>query len=342
MNDGFERSFRGCIQRVGKQNTEAGKAYVFLKFISSAFKGSDANFLSDLDPIMEKGITSKRGVQVRGRPDALLGNLLIEFEVDLDRKREEAVEQLARYTSILWTNQGKNRVKYLAVASDGINFDVYKPRTEVMEGEVTPQDVDLEELEREVKLSSMKPEQAYLWLDRYFLYSTKIPPTGDEFSARYGSKSPAYREAQSILSTGWQEAELVAAAGCQEWKRCLRFVYGTEVAGEDLFLRHTYLATVAKLTVYLYYGEIPSREEILEVLRGGMFARNWGLLNSHRGRQRHYLELCPEEPVQTAAAKKGALRCDRRKSPMALLQVHRRHCIPRQDQADDEAVRNQA
>jgi hypothetical protein len=39
---------------------------------------------------------------MRGRIDALLGNLIIEFEKDLnERKKDEATVQLKKYSSIL-------------------------------------------------------------------------------------------------------------------------------------------------------------------------------------------------------------------------------------------------
>ena len=276
----FAEIFERYLRDIGRASTEAAKAFLFLEFARNAFREVDWDLLERLYPELERRITRRRGVGLRGRPDALLGNLIIEFEIDLDRKRSEAQEQLSRYLSILWTNQGKRRVSYLALASDGRNFDVYQPNTDRKPGElVKPEDIKLDPLETSVDLAGLGAEKTYVWLDRYLLYRTKLPPRGDVFSQRFGLESPAYRESISMLREGWEKAKPIAGTGYDEWRRYLRYVYGSEVASEELFLKHTYLANLAKLMVFLYYTEeAPSRKELMETLRGRTFER-WGIIN---------------------------------------------------------------
>ena len=54
------------------------------------------------------------------------------------------------------------------------------------------------------------------------------------------------------------------------------FRYGSSVDSEDLFIRHTYLATLAKLLAYSSFsgGALPiSGEQITEILEGRVFEK---------------------------------------------------------------------
>lgn len=67
-----------------------------------------------------------------------------------------------------------------------------------------------------------------------------------------------------------------------QWASYLRIVYGTKVESEELFLRHAYLATLAKLMVYATVsgGVLPiSEDEIVRTIRGDKFSQEWGIRN---------------------------------------------------------------
>ena len=58
------------------------------------------------------------------------------------------------------------------------------------------------------------------------------------------------------------------------WEKYLRIVYGSEVAGDELFVRHTYLATLAKLMSWVRISEItslPDDAQIIQMLEGRLF-----------------------------------------------------------------------
>lgn len=63
-----------------------------------------------------------------------------------------------------------------------------------------------------------------------------------------------------------------------EWAKYLEIVYGSRVESEDLFLTHTYLATLAKLMAYMFYSgaALPSSDEVEKVISGEVF-REWGI-----------------------------------------------------------------
>lgn len=133
----FQKWLEEYLVDVQRANSEASKAFLFLEFSRGVFKQIDADYLEKLFPILEKHITAKaKTLVVKGRIDAFLGNLIIEFKKVLDRKSlDEAESELRRYISILWTQQGEHRVPYVAIATDGIKFVSYRPRTAVDEGE---------------------------------------------------------------------------------------------------------------------------------------------------------------------------------------------------------------
>lgn len=279
----FESAFTQYLDDVEHANSEEAAAFFFLEFVRKVFSGANSDFAGILYPILQQHLTKKKAtIVLSGRADAMLGNLIIEFKQDLRTQLDAAESQLRLYISILWSNQGAKRVTYQVMACDGVHIKVYRPTTKASPGKsVDPGDVVLEALD-EADLKGMKktPQKAFVWLDRYTLYNKQIQPTGDLFAERFGHDSPSYRAAALILQDAWKESNGVASTVYEEWGRYLRYVYGTEVASEELFLKHTYLATLAKLVVYSYYtdSKIEDPAELVDVLKGLAF-RKKGILN---------------------------------------------------------------
>jgi hypothetical protein len=72
------------LRDIDKAGSEAGRAFLFLEFIRYTFKQADIRYLEELYPYLERYIKLKsRTLVVRGRPDAFLGNLIIEFKEKL-------------------------------------------------------------------------------------------------------------------------------------------------------------------------------------------------------------------------------------------------------------------
>jgi SAM-dependent methyltransferase len=273
------------LDDVRRVRTETNKAYLFLEFIRAVFSGIGADYVERLFPDLERFVrVREKTVVVRGRIDAVLGNLLVEFESDLrfERKLRQAKEQLRRYIAILWPKSRNRRFNYLAVATDGLRFWVYRPVCSVKPGvPVSPDDVRLEELES-FDLERVDEREAYLRLDRIFLAGERVPVTTEGFVNDFGPKSPFFKLFMQDVNNLWMDIRDRAEVRVlyDEWARYLRIVYGTPVESEELFFKHTYLATLAKLMAFMVLngGRIPSRDDLYEILVGEAF-RRWGILN---------------------------------------------------------------
>lgn len=279
---GFAERLKRYLQDIARAGSEAGRAFLFLEFTRDIFKQADIQYLEKLYPDLEKYIKLKsRTVAVRGRPDAFLGNLIIEFKEKLvSPSLDEARSELKRYVAILWSKQAKSRTPYLAIATDGERFDVYRPRTTVAEGEtVAPDAVILDGIDA-LDLRRTKPGDAFVWFDRYVLYKTLRPATAEDFSKEFGLDKPAFRDAAGLLRGEWKQVKETTLY--DQWAAFLRVVYGQSVESEELFIRHAYLATLAKLLAYSSFsgGALPVLDEqITEILEGRIFSEKWGVNN---------------------------------------------------------------
>lgn len=276
----FEKRLAKYLEDIQQPNSEAGKAFLFLEFSREVFRQISADYAEKLFPVLEKHLTTgARTLVVKGRIDAYLGNLIIEFKKVLETKSQaEAESELKRYVSILWTQQGDHRVSYIVIATDGTRFASYRPRTDVEEGDLKPADVSLDQIDK-LDLSKTKPGSAFVWLDRYMIAEGLQPATTQAFSGEFGLNKPAFKDAESALKQAWKEdGEQVLY---EQWASFLRIVYGSKVDSEDLFIRHTYLATLAKLLAYSSFsgGALPvSSEQIAEILEGKVFEK-WNIHN---------------------------------------------------------------
>ncbi len=299
----FAERIAKYLYDISRAGSEAGRAFHFLEFVRGVYKEVDMEYLERLYPDLEKHIKLKqKTLRVRGRVDAFLGNLIIEFEQKLDiAKLEEARSQLKRYIAILWSADARVRTPYLAMAGDGDNFIVYRPRTRIAEGNtVLPEAVLLDEIDR-IDLRRTKPGDAFTWIDRYVLYKTRQPATAGNISREFGLDGPAFKEAVSLFR---EQLDLVRETTLyDQWASFLRVVYGSSVESGDLFIRHTYLATLAKLLAYstISGGALPvSNEQLSEILEGRIFSEKWGV---HNFLEEDFFSWTVRDPIGLKAAR---------------------------------------
>ena len=276
---GFEKSLESYLADVKRANTESSKAFLFLEFARSIFKQIDADAMEKLFPNLERYLKMEgKTLVVKGIMDAYLGNLIIEFKKKLDQESlKTAQSELRRYVSILWTEEKSHRTPYVTIATDGLKFSCYRPRTAV-EGEVLPDDIHLDEIDK-MDLTDIQPERAFIWLDRYMLIQKLKPPTTETFSEEFGVNKPGFLDAESYLKQAWMHNREDILY--DQWAGFLRIVYGSKVDSEDLFIRHTYLATLAKLLTYSSFsgGALPiSTGQVKEILDGRVFEK-WNIHN---------------------------------------------------------------
>jgi hypothetical protein len=249
--------------------------------LSDLFGSLEFPLIRDFLRGFETNISAHEGEKcrvLRGRADALYGNLLIEFERGSAGWLKQAKKQLQRYLAILAGNGETRDYYFIPIASDGISFIVFAPQ-EGPTPAVTPEteEIEIEQVE-EFNLDQRQPQEFYFWLDRYFLREHKRAPRTENFLEDFGSSSPAFRSASSL----WLEA--IAAIGEQHdykviyenWRKYLRIAYGTSVGDEHLFVRHTYLATLAKLIAYVRITGVqtaPEEAQTQEIIQGMFFEK---------------------------------------------------------------------
>ena len=240
--------------------------------------GIQPNFVESYISGVEKYLKVKQKDRIlKGKADNLFGNIIIEFEANIPKKLDEAKEQLQRYIAILWSQEPiDNRTLYIGIATDGVRFMTYSPTlNDPVLLEIKPDDVNLNILE-EVDWTKLKPEEIFYWLDRYFLRKEILHPTSETIVKDFGVKSHSLQSTTNTLLTLWQKikSDSVFAVVYESWEKYLRIVYGSEIANDELFIRHTYLATLAKLMSWMRMTEsnsLPENDQIIQMLEGGAF-----------------------------------------------------------------------
>lgn len=259
--------------------SESGRSLRFGMLLNELF-GFEPGFIEDYVQGVEKYLKAKHTDRIlKGRADNLFGNVIIEFERNLKQTRSEAEDQLRRYVAICWSQEPpESRLPYLCLAGDGVRFVAYSPTLENPENrEVTPDQINLQILE-EVDWNNLKTktEEIFFWIDRYFLRRELYHPTSERMEKDFGANSHALQTATAALLPLWRQLkeQNPFAVIFSEWERYLRIVYGSKVAGDELFIRHTYLATLAKLMSWMTLTEstvLPPDEKMVELLGGQIF-----------------------------------------------------------------------
>jgi len=270
LPDNFEENLKHYRSIIKGANSEPTIRHYCLNFINQSF----GDFKKD-EPKLEKFVRDESGpVVIRGRIDAILRSLLIEFKGKLnDIKIEEAESQIKIYICAL---QSTN---YDCVISDGIRFIVYQPRVAENAPHFNQSMLELVRVD-EINIMEAEDDDIYLWFDRYFLAQQLIKPDTERFSEEFGTRSSLFGESSIILLEMWEGTKEQFGALYGEWADYLRIVYGTKVDTENLFLRHTYLATLSKLMVHMFYseGRSPSAETMKKIIDGTAF-REFGIIN---------------------------------------------------------------
>jgi hypothetical protein len=280
---------RSYVSELKSLPNEAAKRSRFSALIAELFPGSIA--INEYSRGVEKLIRISRvSGEKRGRADAYYGNAIIEFEKSLAATLAEAEGQLKEYVAGTW-QKDKARRPILAIASDGINWRIYRP-TLIAGEEPAPETVLLDEL-REFKVSEDSLGAFWLWLTSFLFRPQQIEPTAERFQLDFGTWSPLYRDGMAALKRAWAKVsgESEAKLAFETWQRYLTVTYGrltedtTEKRDietgegisdlENLFLRHTYLASIARLLIWAALskgkGEGNLREVANSVFSGRYF-----------------------------------------------------------------------
>jgi len=209
------------------------------------------------------------------KPDAVAGNVIVEFEDDLSLASEvrEAESQLKKYVKELYFQDPR---KYWAIAGDGIRFILYK--LSAKDGDVVLEHID------DIDITKTDPRRFYWFIYEYFFekrFLTELKP--EDFVLRFGYGSRVFREVMNLLRSLWNRISNTTFANTifNEWSKYYTYVTGKEYKDIELFLRHTYLAILAKILAYIYLEEGVGAKlgdvEALEKVLTGEYFRNLGL-----------------------------------------------------------------
>jgi len=275
----WDKSISKYLEEVERLNKETARSHRFAMLLQELLS-LEPDFIDDYCIGIEQSLKVKQKDRIlRGEADNLFGNVLIEFEQNIPKKRAEAEAQLRRYVAILWSEEApRNRTPYLCIATDGVRFLTYSPKlSDLTKKAVETGDVSLQILE-ESDWTKIKPEEVFFWLDRHFLRKEFLHPTSETIVHDFGVRSHAFQTTANALLALWQEIKKQStyAVIFDSWEKYLRIVYGSKVAGDELFVRHTYLATLAKLMAWFRISEstsLPDDKQILEMLEGQLFKR---------------------------------------------------------------------
>lgn len=261
MTSDFAEKLANYIRNVKNahtgQQSERQISHLFLGFIAEAF-GVKYEHIE-----LEHHVTMSK-VQKHGYIDALLGDLIVEFKRDIKTDLGANIDQLSNYMRDM-----PELHRYIGMLTDGVRF-----RTYVLDDAENAKEVD------QFNIDTADPDTVYLWLDTYLFSRTNIEPTAEDIVQRFGVKSPTFQLVQQTLTRLLGEVEdnpeLDVWRG--QWKALLTKVYGSDIADDNLFIRHSYLAQFAKLLVFVTLEGRPGKDLIPSIVNGKAF-HNHGASN---------------------------------------------------------------
>lgn len=267
------------VRTVGELPNESAKTHQFFGLLEQLFRGSRISI--DVARGVEKVVRIETGDGSKlGRIDAYYGRTIIEFENSLNATLSDALEQLCEYSAALWQTKEESRRPILCIATDCLEWKIYRPVVRPSAPErLRPSDVMLEEL-RSIKLEEKTLDEFWLFLTSLLFKPGQRQPTPDAFIFDFGALSIAFSDAQQHLHAAWntREGQPESQLKFDSWKRYLTFAYGSLESTselEDLFVKHTFLANLARLLVWaaLSRGKTkkPLREVAGDVLDGAYF-----------------------------------------------------------------------
>jgi N-6 DNA Methylase len=265
--------FSNFLDSLGKAANETQKRHLFTELAACGFE--DDRLATSLALGAEYKVHfAQAGLLRRGSVDSYYGSLIIEFENDLRKSGEHALEQLQAYVAGAWREDGSTDRQYLAVATDGSIWRTFIPRANVHLDHLEPEQVLLSPVEEWKRSGSDDAASLRDFLNRLFYRKDPIKPTAGNFARDFGRNSPAYQAATDLLRRKYEEVKDTPQLAVLQkiWSKSLQLVYGSDEADAELFIRHTYLANLARLLVWsALEHHTPSRSEIEDVLSGKYF-----------------------------------------------------------------------
>ncbi len=294
LDSGTKQLLSEYLAEVRLLPNESAKTHRFVALVGQAFPGSA--IIGKLTAGIEKAIRIQLPERAKkGHIDSYFGNAVIEFEYSIKATGKIAEQQLREYCSGVWAKEGRPHRPLLAVASDGAVWRTYRPSLPSnLEEPPKPGDVTLELL-RELVVTDSNLFDFYLFLNTLLFRTGQVVPSAEQFRRDFGRESLAYGDAMESLGMAWRHSrgEKEPGLAYRSWQRYLTVTYGslpsaTSAKGEelteleDLFLKHTYLVSVARLMIWASISSGKSASphaEVADTVLSGEYFRARGLAN---------------------------------------------------------------
>jgi len=115
----WEEAIPEYLRQIEQLNKESARSHRFAMLLQQLFD-IEPNFIETYSTGIEKYLKVKEKDRIlKGEADNLFGNVIIEFEVNIPKKRSEAEDQLRRYVAILWSQEPVHARTPLSVHCDG-------------------------------------------------------------------------------------------------------------------------------------------------------------------------------------------------------------------------------
>jgi type I restriction-modification system DNA methylase subunit len=266
--------FERFLKTLTKATNEQQKREAFVVLAAQGF--GDSELATDLALGAEYRVRfSAAGLTRRGAVDSFFGNLIVEFEKDLSNTYDHALQQLRAYVAGAWREDSSTARAYLAIATDGANWHVFAPRLVDIEREVSAENIELDPVEQwSPSDDENDPEALRDFLNRLLFRTTWLRPTSDNFVSDFGLASPAFLSVRTELYQKLRELENDSQLEVlrNAWRDSLQIAYGSIETDDALFVKHTYLALLARLLVWAALERRWLRQdEIHDVLSGIYF-----------------------------------------------------------------------
>lgn len=283
VSAGIMEHFSTYLKNVRSANKESTKKEHFKDLLNRLFAGHP-DIMPEIDKISagaEKAILNipRIGRTKRGSADSQYNNVIIEFENDLKKSGNHAVDQLREY--FLGEYKSGNGIKSTLITSDCLEWRVYYPDVETLStlSSITdPKDIKLTENETARFIVTEKNTDAFkYWLDRFLFREDQVKATLFGIEEAFGYRSPVFAEAFRLMKLHFVKAKQFGEVqvSFEQWNKYLSIAYGTFNASEDTFIIHTYLSIFSKILAYsvLTHDDFIDDQEMKAILDGTMFER---------------------------------------------------------------------
>lgn len=242
-----------------------GKREAFSTLLGTLFPHARETTLLQRGSETSLNILNSAGEAKRGSADAVFGNAVIEFERDLKKTGEHALDQLREYVAGMWQRRG-TAFSVAAVATDGIHWEIFYPLLP-LGAAITPEAVALGE-PRRITLNDGTLGDFYRWLNQFLFRPLNLEPTSEAIREDFGAHAALCELALAGLRRAWVSVrdEPEAQLARETWQRSLTITYGklsetdrvrrdagtgVEISEVDeLYLRHTWLVSMSRLMVW--------------------------------------------------------------------------------------------